>query len=217
MAEQELVKKIEMRDTGSLKFYGGNAKRHPEEQVEKIKDSIRRFGFLVPVGINSESVIIFGHGRVMAARECGLEQVPVVVIDHLSEEEERAFRIADNKLAESDWNYEILAEEFRFLQNADFDCALTGFEEGEISAFLQCDDFSSMVDTGGDEGDGGDEDEEGVRGSEPVDSGISLVFVMEPEERDMVVGYLGGIRDKRGLNTISQALVEIARERHIDG
>ena len=116
--------------------YDGNPKRHPDEQVDKIVSSIRRFGWDQPIVVDGEGVIIKGHGRLQAARRLGLDEVPVIEAADLSEAEARAARIADNRVAESDWDDELLAVELDLLDESPLDLDLTGFDEDEIDTFL---------------------------------------------------------------------------------
>lgn len=113
----------------SLVPYENNARTHSDEQVDKIIRSIKEFGFINPVLVNKENVIIAGHGRVMAAKKMGMSKVPCLYVEHLTDEQMRAYVIADNKLAEeAGWDMEILQNELEALQALDFDISLTGFE-----------------------------------------------------------------------------------------
>lgn len=120
---------------GELKTYSKNNKIHPPDQIKKIARSIKEFGFNVPVIIDKNNVIIAGHGRVFAAKELGMEDIPVLQKDNLSEAQIKAYRIADNKTAESEWDFDSLKEEFKTLKELDFDLELTGFTFDEISEF----------------------------------------------------------------------------------
>lgn len=115
-----------------LKPYAHNPKLHPPEQVEKIARSIDEFGFLVPVLIDVDYSIIAGHGRLLAARKLGLSEIPTIQVDHLTDAQIRAYRIADNKLTEGGWDLDLLGSEMSLLRDADFDIDLTGFDEGEL-------------------------------------------------------------------------------------
>lgn len=115
-----------------LKPYAHNPKTHPPEQVEKIARSIEEFGFLVPILIDADNSIIAGHGRLMAARKLGLDEIPTIRVDHLTEAQIRAYRIADNRLTESSWDMELLESEIVTLQDMDFDLDLTGFDDIEL-------------------------------------------------------------------------------------
>lgn len=114
---------------GDLVPYDRNAKNHPAHQIEKLKKSIEAFGFLSPCLIDKDGNIIAGHGRVAAARDLGMETVPCVYVEGLTDEQRRAYIIADNRLTElGGWDLNIVAEELAELADQDFDIDLTGFE-----------------------------------------------------------------------------------------
>lgn len=103
---------IELKKVDELIPYSKSARLHSEAQVAQIAASIIEFGFTNPVLIDGEKGIIAGHGRLMAAKKLGLKEVPVIVLDHLSETQKKAYIIADNKLAENaGWDEEILGLE----------------------------------------------------------------------------------------------------------
>ena len=117
--------------------YARNPRTHTEEQVAQIAASIAEFGFVNPVLVGADGVIIAGHARVMAARKLGLGEVPVIVLDHLSEAQRRALVIADNRLAQNaGWDEEMLRVELEALREDDFHLDLLGFEDAEIEALL---------------------------------------------------------------------------------
>lgn len=117
---------------GDITPYGQNAKKHPEEQVEHIANSIKEFGFRQPLVIDKDGVLIIGHGRLLAAKKLGLETVPVVKADDLTEEQVKALRLADNKTNESDWDYSLLDSQLEEL--LDFNMDRFGFVyEGGLS------------------------------------------------------------------------------------
>ena len=126
MAESKI--RLEYRKIDELIPYEHNAKLHPPEQIRKLVRSFDEFGRIVPAGIDADGHLIFGHGRILAARERGDKDFPCVVIDHLSEDQRRAFVHADNLLAESETDAEILRSEMIALQAAGFDISLTGFD-----------------------------------------------------------------------------------------
>ena len=131
-----LPDKIEHISTINLVPYARNSRTHSLEQVGKVADSIRRFGFTNPVLVRGETIIA-GHGRVMAAKALELATVPVIRLDHLSEDEARAYVIADNKLAElAGWDEDLLALELRELQANGFDIDLLGFGGDEMKDLL---------------------------------------------------------------------------------
>lgn len=110
-----------------LKPYKKNAKKHPKEQVEQIANSIKEFGFTQPVIIDSNNCVIAGHGRILGAKKAGLKQVPTVMLEDLTEEQIKAYRLVDNKLNESDWDFSLLDEELGILSE-DIDMELFGFD-----------------------------------------------------------------------------------------
>lgn len=115
--------------------YARNSRTHSEAQVTKIAASIKEFGFLNPVIIDGENGIVAGHGRVMAAKKLGMDEVPVVEASHLTEAQRRAYVIADNRLAlDAGWDEEMLRVEFAELEGLGFDLDLTGFTPEEIGA-----------------------------------------------------------------------------------
>jgi DNA modification methylase len=125
--------KITFTKIGDLSTNPRNARTHSARQVREIARSIERFGFNNPVLVDEDNRIIAGHGRVAAAKSLGRQRVPTLRIDHLSEQEKRAFIIADNRLAEkAGWDREILAIELQGLIDLNFDLELTGFEIPEI-------------------------------------------------------------------------------------
>jgi DNA modification methylase len=132
----KIVDKIEQWDIDKLVPYAKNSRTHSEEQIAQIAGSIKAFGFTNPILVGADGVIVAGHGRLSAARQLGLKQVPVIVLDHLSETERRALVIADNKLAlNAGWDEEILQLEIDQLRAEDFDIELLGFTEEELQAF----------------------------------------------------------------------------------
>ena len=112
-----------------LKPYENNARTHSEEQVEKIANSIKEFGFINPVIIDSEYGIIAGHGRVLGAQKLGMEEVPCLFVENLTETQKRAYILADNKLAlDAGWDDEILKQEIKALDDLNFDVSIAGFD-----------------------------------------------------------------------------------------
>lgn len=111
-----------------LKPYKKNAKKHPKTQVEQIANSIKEFGFTQPVLIDKDNNVVAGHGRVLGAKKAGLKEVPTLCLDDLTEEQIKAYRLADNKLNESDWDYNLVDEEIQELLEQDIDMSLFGFD-----------------------------------------------------------------------------------------
>jgi DNA modification methylase len=123
-------------DISSIIPYINNTKKHPKEQIAKIAGSIAEFGFDQPIVIDGDRVIIKGHGRYLAAQQLKLLQIPVLVRTDLTPAQVKAARIADNRVAQSDWDEELLRLEFSDLKSLDIDLGLTGFDDVEISKFL---------------------------------------------------------------------------------
>jgi DNA modification methylase len=132
-----MAKRIELWPLKRLKPYDRNARTHSAEQVAQIAASIVEFGFTNPVLVDSHDGIIAGHGRLMAAQELGLKTVPVVVLDHLSERQRKAYILADNQLAlNAGWDTDLLRAELQDLAEQDFDLSLIGFSDDELADLL---------------------------------------------------------------------------------
>lgn len=125
---------MKMVPTSKLIPYVNNARTHSQEQVNKLRGSLREFGFINPVIIDADYNVIAGHGRLMAAKEEGIEEVPCVLVDYLSEAQKKAYILADNRYAQdAGWDEELLRLEIESLEGMDFDVSLTGFNEDEIA------------------------------------------------------------------------------------
>src|SRR5271169_6521831 len=128
MTVQAMVKHIELWLVEKLIPYSRNPRTHSDAQIAQIAASIAEFGFNNPILVDTKAGIIAGHGRLLAARKLGLKEVPVIVLDHLSEAQKRAYIIADNQLAlNAGWNDELLRIELAALQQEDFDLDVIGF------------------------------------------------------------------------------------------
>lgn len=122
--------KIEYVDINSIKPYEKNAKQHPKEQIEQIKKSIEQFGMDDPIGIWKDE-IVEGHGRLIACKQLGYTEVPIIRLDHLNDEERKAYTLAHNKLTmNSDFDFELLEEELQNILNINMEDF--GFENIEI-------------------------------------------------------------------------------------
>ena len=125
---------MKMVSTSKLIPYVNNARTHSQEQVNKLRGSLREFGFINPVIIDSDFNVIAGHGRLMAAKEEGIEEVPCVLVDYLTEAQKKAYILADNRYAQdAGWDEELLRLEIESLEGMDFDVSLTGFDDQEIA------------------------------------------------------------------------------------
>ena len=125
---------FQLVDINKLVPYANNARTHNKEQILKLRSSLREFGFVNPVIIDKDYNVLAGHGRIMAAKEEGITEVPCVYADHLTEAQKKAYILADNRMAmDAGWDDELLAVEMEELQNLGFDLGLTGFDEKEIA------------------------------------------------------------------------------------
>lgn len=122
------VEKMISVPISELKAYKANARMHSKRQIQELANSLRTYGFVTPVLIDAERNIIAGHGRVEAAIAAGIETAPCVLVEHLSEDSVKAYRLADNRLAEkATWDMDVLAEELAALDLSGIDLKITGF------------------------------------------------------------------------------------------
>ena len=121
--------------------YVNNARTHSAEQILKLRSSLREFGFVNPIIIDREFNVIAGHGRLMAAKEEGIEEVPCVFVDYLTDAQKKAYILADNRMAmDAGWDDELLKIEMEELQNLGYDLEFTGFDEKELADLFGVDD-----------------------------------------------------------------------------
>lgn len=132
-----MIPKIETRLVADLIPYAANSRTHSDAQVAQIAASIREFGWTNPILIDGENTIIAGHGRLLAARKLGMEDVPAIILDHLSKAQQRALVIADNQLAlNAGWDIGMLKAEIEDLNLEGFNLELLGFDERELANFI---------------------------------------------------------------------------------
>ena len=112
--------KVENRKLDEIAPYKKNAKKHDKTQINNVAESIRQYGFVQPIVVDRDGVIVIGHCRALAAQKLGMEEVPCVCVDDLTEEQVKALRIVDNKSNESEWDFDFLAEELADLDLTDF-------------------------------------------------------------------------------------------------
>ena len=128
------TKEFQLVDINKLVPYANNARTHNKEQILKLRSSLREFGFVNPVIIDKAYNVLAGHGRIEAAKEEGIAEVPCVYADHLTEAQKKAYILADNRMAlDAGWDEELLSVEMQELQELGFDLGLTGFDESEIA------------------------------------------------------------------------------------
>lgn len=124
---------LAMRPVSVLVPYAQNARQHSEEQVLQLRASLRAFGFVAPLLIDTQDNVLAGHGRLLAAKAEGLSEVPCVLVEHLTDTQRRAYILADNRLAEqASWDADLVSLELESLREVGFDLALTGFDESDI-------------------------------------------------------------------------------------
>lgn len=128
------AKSVSMQKTEILSPYDRNSRVHSERQIDQIVNSIREFGFTIPVLVDEKSMLIAGHGRVMAAQKMGLEEIPVMVATGWTDQQKRAYVIADNKLTEnSTWDEELLKSEIKQLEFEEYNLDFLGFDVDELT------------------------------------------------------------------------------------
>ena len=171
MAPLATAKRIEMWPLDRLRPYERNARTHSPEQVAQIAASIQEFGFTNPILVDGADGILAGHGRLAAAKDMGLAEVPVIVLDHLTPTQRRAYILADNKLAlNAGWDEELLRVEIGALLSESIDVSLLGWSGGELS------------DLWGGEVEQPEPEPEDPDDPPPMDQGIALAIVLSPQE-----------------------------------
>ena len=170
------IDKIEEVEIEKLIPYARNAKIHGSQQIKKLKSSILEFGFLTPCLIDKDFNLIAGHGRVMAAKELNISKVPCVFVEGLSEEQRKAYILADNRLGElGDWDMDLVSEELEALHKSGFDLELTGFSFDDIK--VEDIDFSDL-----------DEKAEEIEKSIPEESEVKPGTIWQLGEHRLMCG-----------------------------
>ena len=206
---------IENRTLSNIKPYKNNPRRSVKT-IAKIVTSIKEFGFKQPLVLDKEGVIIVGHSRYLAAKELGLETVPCVIAKELTPHQIRAYRIADNRIAQDgEWDTDLLAIELSEINNSDFDFTKTGFTQAELESLILdpisgTQSLTSIT-----------EDSQRVQDPEFYEASVSahtdeeyvnLNFTMRHIDRKLVFSKLNDIKDKMKLLTASDALVNLCKE-----
>src|SRR5712691_6739539 len=141
MITHPIARRIELWLLDKLIPFARNPRTHSDAQIAQIAASISEFGFNSPILVDSNAGIIAGHGRLLAARKLQLTEVPVIVLDHLTDAQKRAYIIADNQLAlNAGWDETLLAAELAALQQEDFGVSLIGFDDEELARLLAAQD-----------------------------------------------------------------------------
>ena len=138
---------MQLVDINKLIPYVNNARTHSPEQITKLRSSLREFGFINPVLIDREYNVLAGHGRIAAAKEEGINEVPCVFVEHLSEAQKKAYILADNRMSlDAGWDDELLKVEMASLQEMGFDVGMTGFDESELADLFADGDKAGAMD-----------------------------------------------------------------------
>ena len=173
--------KLEKIELEKIIPYVNNQKKHPTEQVEKIMGSIKEFGVINPLIVDKDNVLIAGHGRYEALKRLGYEKVAVIRAEHLTPTQVKAYRIADNKLAElAIWDNELLSIDLSELDNIGFDMDIVGFNNYELENIMGIDDGFEITPV--------DEDEE-IEKDLTEYAGYnysSLTFIFEKEKAEEI-------------------------------
>lgn len=172
---------IEYRPIESLIPYARNSRTHSDEQVAQIASSIKEFGFVNPILIDQESIIIAGHGRLLAAQRLKIKEVPIILLDKLTEAQRKALVIADNRIAlNAGWDYEMLSVELDELKDDGFNITLLGLSDKELDELI------------------GSSDEIEEETESPIDENRNLLLVECIDERELE--KLFGEMNERGYN-----------------
>src|SRR5579862_6245889 len=132
-----IAQRIDLWPIEKLIPFARNPRTHSDDQVAQIAASVAAFGFNNPILVDTKAGLIAGHGRLLAARKLQLAELPVIVLDHLTDAQKRAYIIADNQLAlNAGWDETILAAELAALQDEDFDVGIIGFDDQELARLL---------------------------------------------------------------------------------
>ena len=224
-----MAQRIELWPVERLRPFERNARTHSAEQLAQLQASIRQFGFTAPILVDGEAGILAGHGRLEAAKALGMAEVPVVVLDHLSPEQRRAYVIADNKLAEkAGWDDAQLAAELNELLAASFDMASMGFSEEDLARLgdgLELGEFEQLSQgfdraeperqPGGLAPGPGDEDpgpDDATAESGEVEERHVFSANLLWDDREVVLAAVRLAKERHGLEGTPEALVQICKE-----
>ena len=224
-----MAQRIELWPVDRLRPYERNARTHGADQLAQLEASIKEFGFTAPILVDSDDGILAGHGRLEAARALGMTEVPVVVLDHLTAEQRRAYVLADNKLAENaGWDLAVLDAELSGLLEADFDLMSMGFSDDDLKRLQDGLDLGSFEelsqgtervepeDQGGlglPLGDGEEEepDDATAESGEVEERHVFSVNLLW-DDREVVLSAVRLAKERHGLEGTPEALVQICRE-----
>ena len=141
------TKEMQLVDINKLVPYINNARTHSPEQIQKIRSSLREFGFVNPVIIDREYNVLAGHGRIEAAKQEGMTEVPCVYVDDMTEAQRKAYILADNRMAlDAGWDDEMLRIELEALEELGYGLEYTGFDEEELKALFSIEEDTEVED-----------------------------------------------------------------------
>ena len=190
--------KVANRNLAELTPYAGNAKKHDSTQIANVAESIKQFGFVQPIVIDRDGVIVIGHCRALAAEKLGMQEVPCVCVDDLTPEQVNALRIVDNKSNESEWDLDILPDELAELDFSGFDFDFGLESDGEDYSPDEFGDEFSLPD--------GDKPEIGV-----------MTFTLHQEQKSLIEYAINIVKDNvfetfGNTNANGNALYEVVRQ-----
>lgn len=203
---------IEYKDPQTLIPYANNSKTHPDSQVSKLAGVIDEFDFDVPIVIDEKGIILKGHGRLAAAQRLGLDSVPTITRTGLSEAQKKAIRINDNRVAESDWDNQLLAIEIQTLMDDDFDIKKLGFDEGEIEKLLAKMEEDESIDQLDNYLDDEEQDYSDYSETSVVSDSSLVTFscYMAKSNREKLLDAINQVKERYNLESIEASLVKIS-------
>jgi ParB-like chromosome segregation protein Spo0J len=225
-----MASRLELWPLERLKPFERNARTHSEQQLRQLVASLQEFGFTAPILVDGQDGILAGHGRLEAARRLGLAQVPVVVLDHLTPEQRRAYVIADNRLAENaGWDMSVLQAELEALRVEDFDLDALGWSDDALARLqddLDLGSFEGVAAAAGTErveperqealglGPAGEDDDDADATAESGEVEERHVFSVNLlwDDRESLLAAVRMAKERWGLEGTPEALVAICRE-----
>ena len=204
--------KIQYKKVKDLTPYAKNSRKHSEAQVAQIAASIEKFGFNAPILLDGNNEIIAGHGRYEAANLLNMPEVPTIDLTHLSDDEKRAYIIADNKIAlNSEWDVQMLGEELDYLMSTDIDLGILGFSPDDLSRFEDDKDLAKL-DEMSDDDDEDMSDKATTVKEKPAQELYPLSVMLNHDQREVVFKALRKAKQDKFLDTSGQAIWLICKE-----
>lgn len=182
--------------------YVNNSRTHSESQITQVAASIKEFGFTNPILLDEDNGVIAGHGRLLAAKKLGLDSVPTVKLENLTDAQRKAYIIADNKLAtNAGWDVDLLSLEMQNLKELDFDLGITGFELEEINALLRSSDEKEF------EYDFDDDEES--QPTKTVEGYAEFSVVLQQENKDKVLELIQQMKFEHNTTSTEEAFMAL--------